>query len=77
MKAWTGTLSRIEAIRILDSATDKDDPFWENVVQDFYDEKADTMPTVMDVLAALGVTKAEYKEASGADNVTWPTENRT
>ena len=72
MRAWKGKLSRIEAIRILDSATDQDDPFWEGVVEDHYDEKSDTMPTIMDVLAALGVTKEEYKEASGAANVDWP-----
>lgn len=69
---WKGKLTRIEAVRILDHATDKDDPFWESVVEDHYDEKADNMPTIMDVLAALGVTEAEYREASGADNVDWP-----
>lgn len=71
-KSWTGKLTRVEAVRIIDRATDKDDPFWEGVVQDHYDEKADNMPTIMDVLAALGVTEAEYQEASGADNVEWP-----
>jgi hypothetical protein len=25
------------------------------------------------VFAALGVTEAEYKQATGADNVKWPT----
>lgn len=72
MDAWKGKLTRIQAIRILDDATDKDDPFWEGVVQDFYDERADTLPSIMDVFAALGVTEAEYREASGADNVDWP-----
>jgi hypothetical protein len=71
-KPWKGNLSRVEAVRIIDRATDKDDPFWEGVVQDHYDEKADNMPTIMDVLAALGVTEAEYREASRADNVDWP-----
>lgn len=72
-KPWNGKLTRIEAVRILDRATDKDDPFWEHVVEDHYDEGDDNMPTIMDVLAALGVTKEEYVEASGADNVDWPT----
>lgn len=49
---WNGKLSRVEAVRILDRATDQDDPFWEHVVEDHYDEKADNMPTIMDVLAA-------------------------
>lgn len=65
-------LTRKEAILILDNATDQDDPFWENVVDDWYDEENDTMPVIQDVLAALGVTAAEYKDATGADNVVWP-----
>lgn len=70
---WTGELSRAQAIRILNLATDKDDPFWEHLVSDFYDEAADTMPTIMDVLATLGVTEAEYRQASGADgDIAWP-----
>ncbi len=71
-KPWTGKLTRIQAVRVLDRATDRDDPYWEGVVEDHYDEKADNMPTIMDVLAALGVTKEEYIEAGGADNVDWP-----
>lgn len=72
VKPWAGQLSRIEAVRIIDRATDKDDPFWEHVVEDHYNEKEDNLPTIMDVLASLGVTEAEYKEASGADSVEWP-----
>jgi hypothetical protein len=72
MKAWNGKLSRIEAIRILDRATDKDDPYWESLVEDHYDEKEDTMPSIMDVLAALGITKTEYVEATHCDHIHWP-----
>jgi hypothetical protein len=72
MKPWTGQLSRIEAIKVLDRATDHDDPYWDGVVEDHYDELSDTMPSIMDVFAALGVTKAEYEKATGADNVDWP-----
>lgn len=61
---WDGTLTRIEAIKILDRATDKDGPHWEFVVQDWYDESADNMPSIMDVFAALGVTEAEFREAT-------------
>lgn len=72
MKAWAGKLTRIEAIRILDRVTDKDDPYWEGVVENHYDEATDTMPSIMDVFAALGITKYEYLKASGADNIVWP-----
>lgn len=66
-------LSRIDAIKILDRATDRDDPFWEQVTEDWYDEKADDIPSIMDVFFALGVTEAEYREASGADGkIDWP-----
>jgi len=69
---WKGKLTRLQAIEILDKATDQDDPFWEGVVEDYYDEDSDTMPSIMDVFAALGVTKDEYTEASGVDNIDWP-----
>ena len=73
MSEWKGTLSRIEAISILDQATDKDDPHWENVIQDWYDEETDSWPTIMQVFAALGVTRDEYVEATGTDSIDWPT----
>ena len=66
-------ISRIDAIKIIDRATDKDDPFWEHIVEDWYDEKKDDIPSIYDVLAALGVTEAEYRKASGADGkIKWP-----
>lgn len=72
MKAWQGKLSRVQAIGLLDRATDKDDTYWEDVVEDYYDEDTDTMPSIYDVFAALGVTKEEYLEAHGPCNVDWP-----
>lgn len=70
---WTGTLTKTQAITILDRATDQDDPFWEHIVGDFYDEESDTMPSIFHVFAALGVTEQEYREASGADGeIDWP-----
>ena len=66
-------LSRIDAIKIIDRVTDNDDPYWERVVEDWYDEKKDDMPSIMDVLSALGVTEAEYRKATGADGkLKWP-----
>lgn len=73
MKEWNGKLNRIQAIKILDSVTDQDDPYWENIVGDHYDEESDTLPSIYHVFAALGVTEQEYKAATGADNVNWPT----
>jgi general stress protein 26 len=66
-------LTRIDAIKIIDRATDKDDPFWEHVVEDWYDEKNDDIPSIYDVLVALGITESEYRQASGADGqISWP-----
>lgn len=72
MTEWNGKLSRIQAIEIISSITDQDDPYWENHVEDYYDEDSDTMPSIYHVFAALGVTEQEYKDATGADNVNWP-----
>ena len=72
MNEWSGNISRRQAIRLLSDATEHDDPFWENIVQDFYDEESDTMPSIYHVFAAIGVTESEYKEATGAVNVNWP-----
>ena len=69
---WPGVLTRKQAIQIIDSATDKDDPYWEGLVDDFYDEETDTMPSIFHVFDALGVTASEYRDATGADNVHWP-----
>lgn len=72
-KAWPGKLSKIDAIRLIDRATEKDDPYWEHLVDEHYDEATDSMPTIFHVLAALGVTEAEYRQATGADGVVgWP-----
>jgi|GEM_PF-2514387 len=72
MGGWTGSITRSQAIKILDRATDKDDPHWEFVVEDFYDEASDTMPTIFHVFAAIGVTEEEYRKATGAENIDWP-----
>lgn len=72
MKDWLGVLTKKQAIQIFDSATDKDDPYWDGLVEDFYDEETDTMPSIYHVFDALGVTADEYKDATGADNVNWP-----
>lgn len=66
-------LSRIDAIRILDGATCQDDPFWENIVQDWYDEESDTIPSIFDVLSAIGVSREEYFSATRIDVKNWPT----
>ena len=55
---WPGKLTREDAIRILDRTTDQDDPYWENVVEDYYDETTDTLPTIYDLFEALGISTA-------------------
>lgn len=66
MTEWTGTLTRADAIRILDHMTDQDDQAWESATMDYYDEDTDTLPTFSQVLAALGVSWEEYKAALAA-----------
>lgn len=72
MNEWKGKLTREQAIQIFDAATDQDDPAWEWLVEAWYDEETDTMPSVYDVFVAIGVTEKEYKKATGAQNVAWP-----
>lgn len=74
MDDWPGKLSRRDAIRILDMATDKYDPYWEYVVEDFYHEATDTMPSIYHTFAAIGITEAEYREATDSQdaNIPWP-----
>lgn len=64
MKTWSKKLTRTQAIALIERATCRDDPFWENVVQNYYEEESDTMPTIFDVMEALGVTEQEYREAT-------------
>ena len=65
MNDWKGTLTRIQAIRILDSFINKDNLEWEWAVDEFYDEESDTIPSIMQVFAALSITEEEYREATG------------
>jgi len=59
-------ITREQSLKLIMRMTDRDDPYWENVTQDFYDEDTDQLPTIYDVLEPLGFTKKEIDEASGA-----------
>lgn len=72
MPAWPSKLTREQAIQLLDAITDQDDPYWENIVEDFYHEETDTMPSALHLFAALGITEEEYKAVTGAQNLNWP-----
>jgi hypothetical protein len=73
MNVWPKKLTREQAIKFIDAVTDKDDPFWENAITEYYDKATDSMPTIYHILQALGVTKEEYQKATGAQNVDcWP-----
>lgn len=64
MSKWKGKLTRSQAIKLIDRATDHDDPFWSDLVEEYYDEETDTMPTIFDLFAALGITKDEHQKAT-------------
>jgi hypothetical protein len=55
-------ITRTQALDILCKITDQDN-MWEMLVDDFYDEKTDSMPEMADVLEALGVTREETDAA--------------
>ena len=67
MTNWSDThkLTRAEAIKMLVRVTEQDDPYWENLIDEFYDEDTDLMPTLDDVLGAVGISIAEIREAEG------------
>ena len=70
MEVFTKHISRADAIRIFNAATDKDDPFWERQVEQFLDNPDDydaPLPSVEDVFAALGVSRSEYIAATSPD----------
>ncbi len=74
-KSWFNDdrkLTKKQAIGLIDKATNKDDPYWEWVVEDYYDEDTDSWPTIYHIFAALGVTESEYKDATGEQGVLWP-----
>ncbi len=56
-------ITRKDAIRIFCKITDRDDPYWMDLIEEHYDEKKDDWPTIYDVLEPLGVNKKEIDEA--------------
>jgi len=69
MKAKKFNITREQAIKIICKISDQDDPYWEMLVDDYYDEKSDSMPTIYDVLAPLGITRAEIDIAEGIKSI--------
>ncbi|MFA0012061.1 hypothetical protein AB4391_01745 [Vibrio lentus] len=66
-------LTKLDAIRLFEQATYQEN-LWEHLMDDFYDEKTDSFPTIYDVMVALGVSKEEYVQATSSENVDWPEE---
>lgn len=58
-------MTRKQALKILCTLTDKDDPAWEWATEEFYDEDTDRLPSIWDVFDALDVSFAEVNEALG------------
>ena len=59
-------ISRQDAIKLFCRVTDKDDPYWINLVEEFCDDESDDWPTIYDVLGAIGVSRDEIDKAEGA-----------
>lgn len=80
MNAWQGKLTKSQAIQLLERITDHDDPYWDYIVEDYYDEDTDTMPSIYHLYDALGITKSEYCAAidfKEPNNIPWATESKT
>ena len=58
-------LTKEQALKILLKHHDKDDPYWEQLVDEYHDEKTDSMPSIYDVMRPLGVTEEEVNECGG------------
>lgn len=61
------SISRTEAIKVFFRAIDHDDPYWDTLTEEFYDEATDSWPSQWDVGLALGFTIDEMAEAQGVD----------
>lgn len=48
-----------QAVEILNRIVDKDDPYWDSIVEDYYDEETDTWPGWQDVLRPFQELQAE------------------
>ena len=59
-------ITREDAIRVFNDATDKEDPFWESLMEQFLEDSDDAdapLPSIGDVFIALGVSESEYRTA--------------
>lgn len=77
MNEWQGKLTKEQAIILLERITDNESPYWDQIVDDYYDEETDTMPSIYHLYIALGITKQEYIDAIGYTdrdrcNPNWP-----
>ena len=54
-------LTREQAIKVVLKIVDKDDPYWDNIVEDYYDEESDSWPTSDEVFEGLGISKEEVQ----------------
>ncbi|MCK5615862.1 hypothetical protein KAR91_79090 [Candidatus Pacearchaeota archaeon] len=55
-------ITRKDAIKIIEKITYREDPYWEDIIEDWYEEN-DAWPTIIDVFEALGISKEEYEES--------------
>jgi len=59
-------ITREQAINVIESITNQDDPYWDDLMDrlDLYDEDKDDWPSIFDVFEALGISEEEYKKAT-------------
>jgi hypothetical protein len=62
-------ICRGDAIKIFFRAVDHDDPYWDGLVDEWYDEETDTEPSQWCVGRALGFTDAEMEKPPDCNRV--------
>lgn len=59
--------NRQQAIVLFFKAIDHDDPYWIDLVEDFYEEEPESWPNQFHVGKALGFTTTEMESATGME----------
>lgn len=60
-------INREQALKVFFRAIDHEDPYWDSLLEEFYDEETDSFPSQWEVGAALGFSDEEMEKANGME----------